>query len=223
MRQVGTIVLDLDRWRARVPPVVLVGVVPPWVNNARHAIDAYWRRHLARAELLARALAERGGAPAGWSWCTGRLRSPPLPYYEARFAPPAGHCRVCSQPVYRYGWHRDLWRDGAPNTRASWHACCSTAFRLWRSPSAYLEQIAERHGGRCAINGVELGPDAEVDHLTPLWRVWRSRASLTWPAMLHYWSLANLHVVSRAAHLRKCAIEAGERAGQGIAFATGPP
>jgi len=34
----------------------------------RLAVDSYWRAHPVRADRLARALACRSGAPAGWRW-----------------------------------------------------------------------------------------------------------------------------------------------------------
>ena len=37
------------------------------------------------------------------------FRSPPAPYREAAFARGPGFCCVCGQPVYRFGWHVDLW------------------------------------------------------------------------------------------------------------------
>src|SRR5713226_8519304 len=61
----------------------------------RRAIDSYWRAHPVRADRLARALAGRSGAPAGWTWRLGdgrkdelpaSFRSPPAPYREAAFA-----------------------------------------------------------------------------------------------------------------------------------------
>src|SRR5215472_7983391 len=39
--------------------------IPPM---PRLAIDSYWRAHPVRADRLARALAGRSGAPAGWTW-----------------------------------------------------------------------------------------------------------------------------------------------------------
>src|SRR5437667_6324942 len=76
----------------------------------RLAVDAYWRAHALRADRLARALAARSGAPAGWTWrlATGQendcendckndrendrendlpntFRLPPAPYREKKF------------------------------------------------------------------------------------------------------------------------------------------
>jgi hypothetical protein len=52
------------------PPAVLARAltrpfIPP---TPRVAIDSYWRAHPIRADRLARALAARSGAPAGWRW-----------------------------------------------------------------------------------------------------------------------------------------------------------
>ena len=83
----------------------------------RLAIDLYWRAHPIRADRLARALAARSGAPKGWTWQLGSngknglpttFRTPPAPYRESAYAPGAGSCCVCGQPVYRFGWHAVL-------------------------------------------------------------------------------------------------------------------
>src|SRR5438128_9596516 len=87
--------------------------IPP---TPRLAIDGYWRAHPLRADRLARALAARSGAPAGWSWRLANSRNgelptsfrvPPAPYREPEFSPGPGFCCVCGQPIYRHGWHAD--------------------------------------------------------------------------------------------------------------------
>src|SRR5580700_12028976 len=50
--------------------------IPP---TPRLAIDTYWRAHPLRADRLARALARKSGAPAGWSWRLGERRKSGLP------------------------------------------------------------------------------------------------------------------------------------------------
>src|ERR1700720_4665197 len=55
------------------PPAVLARAltrpfIPP---TPRLAIESYWRAHPVRADRLARALAARSGAPAGWTWRLG--------------------------------------------------------------------------------------------------------------------------------------------------------
>jgi hypothetical protein len=93
--------------------------VPPM---PRLAIDSYRRGHPIRADRLARSLAARSGAPSGWTWRLGNVResglpttfrTPPGPYRERGFTKGPGFCCVCGQPVYRFGWHIDLW-DTAP-------------------------------------------------------------------------------------------------------------
>src|SRR5215468_12475314 len=92
----------------------------------RLAIDGYWRTHPLRADRLARALAAKSGTPAGWTWRLGEgrnselpksFRLPPAPYRERAHARGGGFCCVCGQPVYRLGWHVDLWGTG-PNPRS---------------------------------------------------------------------------------------------------------
>ena len=93
--------------------------IPPM---PRLAVDGYWRAHPVRADRLARALAARSGAPAGWTWRLGSgrddglaatFRAPPAPFREPAFARGPGACCVCGQPVYRFGWHADLWGCGS--------------------------------------------------------------------------------------------------------------
>ena len=52
---------------------------------------------------------------------------------------------------------------------------------------------------------------AEVDHRTPLFRVWRDHRDLPWPDLLAFWGAPNLQVINRSAHVAKCATEVSER------------
>ncbi|WP_244936527.1 hypothetical protein [Methylobacterium currus] len=211
-------------------------LVPP---TPRLAVESYWRHHILRADRLARALAARSGQPEGWAWRlaageglaetgsgeTGSageglarkglpfsFRMPPAPFREAPHHRGKGHCCVCGQPVYRFGWHRDLWGTGAPNRNASWHAACVAAWKLWIAPSDHVKELKRRQGHRCAESGKRLLRTAEVDHRVPLYRIWREERARPWPELLGYWGLPNLQVVNRAIHAGKCAAEAGERA-----------
>ena len=116
--------------------------VPP---TARLAVDSYWRAHPIRADRLARALAARSGSPSGWTWQLGdnrkhglpaTYRTPPAPYRERAYTQGPGFCCVCGQPVYRFGWHIDLWDSGA-NLNANWHSACVIAWQFWNAPSDY--------------------------------------------------------------------------------------
>ncbi|TGD96103.1 hypothetical protein EU555_25220 [Methylobacterium nonmethylotrophicum] len=140
------------------------------------------------------------------------FRMPPAPFREAPYARGKGHCCVCGQPVYRFGWHRDLWGAGAPNRNASWHAACVAAWKLWTGPSDHVKVLKRRQRHRCAQSGKRLLRSAEVDHRVPLYRIWREERARPWPELLGYWGLPNLQVVNRAIHADKCAVEAGERA-----------
>ena len=191
--------------------------VPP---TPRRAIESYWRAHPLRADRLARALARASGAPEGWSWrldaeperAPGHFRAPPAPYREAAFARGPGACCVCGQPVFRFGWHRDLWADGRPNGRAGWHSACVAAWRFWAAPVDVAPVLKRVQGRRCRESGRRLLRTAEVDHRVPLHRVWRERRDETWPDLLAYWGAPNLQVINRDAHLAKCAREATLRA-----------
>ncbi|WP_245442718.1 hypothetical protein [Methylobacterium terrae] len=197
-------------------------LVPP---TPRLAVESYWRHHILRADRLARALAAEAGGPEGWSWRLGTagenlsetglpfsFRMPPAPFREAPHALGKGHCCVCGRPVYRFGWHRDLWGAGAPNRNASWHAACVAAWKFWIAPADHVKALKRRQGHRCAQSGKRLLRTAEVDHRVPLYRIWREERARPWHELLGYWGVPNLQVINRASHADKCAAEAGERA-----------
>lgn len=186
----------------------------------RRAIDSYWRAHPVRADRLARALAGRSGAPEGWTWrllgserrdgLPATFRIAPTPYRERAFALGPGFCCICGQPVYRLGWHRDLWQRG-PNLNAVWHAACVVAWDLWNGPSDYVRALKRLQRRRCAATGARLWRTAEIDHRVPLFRVWREHRDMAWPSLLSFWGVANLQVINRDVHVAKCAAEAGAR------------
>jgi hypothetical protein len=200
--------------------------IPP---TPRLAVDGYWRAHPLRADRLARALAMRSRAPAGWTWSLGpdgasgassSFRLPPAPFRDARFSRGPGHCCVCGQPVYRLGWHCDLWGSG-PNRNAEWHACCVIAWRLWNAPSDFVQVLKRRQSRRCAQSGERLWKTAEVDHQVPLFQVWQEHRDTAWPVLLAFWGGPNLQVINRDVHVAKCAREAQYR-GQRQAAAAVP-
>jgi hypothetical protein len=183
----------------------------------RLAIDAYWRAHPLRADRLARALAARSETPKGWTWRLGAaaglpatFRAPPAPFREKAHTLGAGFCCVCGQPVYRFGWHSDLWLKG-PNRNAAWHTACVIAWRFWNAPSDHVQMLKRRQARRCAASGERLWKTAEIDHKVPLFEVWRERRQTPWPDLLSYWGLPNLQVINRDAHVAKCAVEASVR------------
>jgi hypothetical protein len=180
----------------------------------RLAVDSYWRNHPVRADRLARALAARSGAPAGWIWrvSEGGLRAPPAPYREKAFARGPGRCCVCGQPVYRFGWHVDLWADGKPNANARWHTCCVVAWKLWTAPRSHLRALRKVQGRLCPATGKRLLKTGEVDHRVALHRVWREHRDKPWPELLAFWGAPNLQVINRDAHASKTWLEARVRA-----------
>jgi hypothetical protein len=126
---------------------------------------------------------------------------------------------MCDQPVYRFGWHVDLWNAGA-NKNANWHcACviaCVIAWEFWNAPSGegpLLRRLQARRlqARRCGQTGERLLKTAEVDHRVLLFRVWSEHRGVPWPKLLGFWGLPNLHVINRDAHAAKCAIEARDR------------
>jgi hypothetical protein len=190
--------------------------VPP---TPRLAIDSYWGAHPLRADRLARALAARSGASSGWTWRLGdsrknglpaTFRAPPAPYRERTFARGPGFCCVCGQPVYRFGWHVDLWDTGA-NKNAVWHSACVVAWQFWTTPSDHARLLRRLQARRCGESGGRLWKSADVDHRIPLFRVWSEYRDTLWPALLDYWGLPNLQVINRTVHVAKCATEAQHR------------
>ncbi len=204
-------------------PVLVHAHVRTWVPALpRTAVDSYWAAHPLRADRLARALAARTGAPSGWTWrlSTGAddglprgLRVPPSPYRETAWRAEPGRCKLCGQPVFRFGWHADLWGDGIPNRRASWHAACAAAWRFWLAPHRQLRLLTRVQKRRCAQTGDRLDRTAEVDHRVPLFAVWRNERERAWPDLLAFWGAPNLRVVGRAVHAEKSAAEATGRRG----------
>lgn len=195
--------------RRRVPPL------------PRLAVASYWTAHPVRADRLCRALAAATGHPEGWTWRVSprpeagaprSLRSPPAPFREAAFSRGPGCCCICGQPVYRFGWHRDLWGDGQPNRRAAWHACCVAAWTLWTDPNGHAPLIRRLARRRCGLTGQQLSRTVEIDHRVPLVTAWRDHRQTPWPALLRFWGIPNLQAVNRDAHRLKSAREAAHRA-----------
>ena len=203
------------------PPAVLARAlsrlfIPP---TPRLAIDLYWRAHPLHADRLARALAARSGSPVGWTWrisqnrktgLPSNFRTPPAPYRERAYSLGPGFCCVCGQPVYRLGWHTDLWAAG-PNKKAVWHCACVVAWEFWNAPSGEVRLLRRLQARRCGQTRKRLWKNAEVDHRIPLFRVWSEHRDVPWPKLLDFWGLPNLQVINRDAHAAKCAIEARHR------------
>ena len=216
------------------PPCVLAHAlrqpfIPP---TQRRAVESYWRHHPLRADRLARALAARSGEPDGWQWRLGSdkasglplsFRTPPAPYREKTFSRGPGHCCVCGQPVYRLGWHQDLWGDGKVNKNATWHAACVVAWQFWTAPSDHLKALKLRQKRKCSTTGRRLLKTAEVDHRVPLYLVWSQNRTRSWPELLGFWGAPNLQVLNKAAHLEKCSVETTERAVQKAATVLSVP
>ncbi|MCW6506768.1 hypothetical protein M8523_01885 [Hyphomicrobiales bacterium BP6-180914] len=215
--------LQLERARPDVfpAPVLVHSLTQSWTPALpRLAVESYWRAHPLRADRLARGLAARSGAPEGWSWRLSRdeetrptsFRLPPAPYREARWDRGPGFCCLCGQMVFRFGWHRDLWQAGAPNTRARWHAACVMAWKLWNAPGEHLRLLSRLQRRRCAVTGKRLLRSAEADHRVPLFSVWRDQRDRPWPELLTFWGFPNLQAINESAHRAKTVLEAKSRA-----------
>src|SRR3954469_17207259 len=87
---------SLARLNKALPDIFPAPVLTHALNRAftppmpRLAVDSYWRAHPVRADRLARVLAARSGAPAGWTW---RLRSGRAKDLPATFRSPAAPYR----------------------------------------------------------------------------------------------------------------------------------
>jgi hypothetical protein len=228
---------SLERLERALPkifpvPVLVHALSRPLVPPLpRLAIDSYWRAHPIRADHLARALAAKTGAPSGWTWTVAgtrehgpshSFRAPPAPYRETQFKLGCGRCCVCGQPVYRFGWHVDLWGTG-PNRKVEWHAACVAAWRLWAAPRSHVQFLKRLQLRRCAQTGKRLTSGAEVDHRIPLHRVWYERSDHEWPSMLAFWGAPNLQVINSDAHAAKCLAEAQARRSKSVAEHSGTP
>jgi hypothetical protein len=215
----------LVRLNKSLPPIFPAAVLRRALGRAfvpptpRLAIDSYWRAHPLRADRLARALAARSGTPSGWTWRIGSgpnsglaatFRAPPAPYRERAFAKGPGFCCVCGQPVYRFGWHADLW-DAGVNRNAAWHCACVIAWQFWNAPSGEARLLRRLQARRCGQSGGRLWKNAEIDHRVPLFQVWREHRETSWPELLGYWGLPNLQAINRDVHAAKCADEARSR------------
>ena len=215
----------LARLKKALPEIFPAPVLTYALNRAfippipRRAIDGYWRAHPVRADRLARALAHKSGTPEGWAWRLASARKtdlpktfrfPPAPYRERAFALGPGFCCVCGQPVFRLGWHADLWDEGR-NRNATWHAVCVAAWNFWSAPSDQVRLLKRIQQRRCGESGKRLLKTAEVDHRVPLFRVWQEHRERPWPELLGFWGMPNLQVINRDAHAAKCAAEAGYR------------
>ncbi len=198
-----------------VPAVVLAHALSArWTpRTLRAAVDLYWRGHPIRADRLARSLARESGAPADWEWRLGEgaasgFRQPPLPWRGIE--PVGGRCVVCGQPVFRLGWHRPI-GSAERLGRAAWHACCVVAWKFWTAPADHRKLLSRLQQRRCAISNLRLLKTAEVDHRTPLFRVWRDHRDMPWPELLGFWGLPNLQVVNRGVHAEKSIAETRDR------------
>jgi hypothetical protein len=117
---------------------------------------------------------------------------------------------VCGQPIYRFGWHADLWDSGS-NKNAAWNCACVIAWQFWNAPSTQVRLLRRLQARRCGETGDRLWRSAEVDHRIPLFQVWSEHRAAPWPELLGYWGLPNLQVINRDSHVAQCATEARGR------------
>ena len=146
----------------------------------------------------------------------------PSPWWPRHTKDP-GHCCVCGQPIFRFGWHRDLWGDRRPNRNATWHSCCVAAWNLWIAPSDHVRHLKVLQKRRCLATGERLLKNAEVDHHVPLFKVWHDYGDRPWPELLAFWGVPNLQVINRSSRVEKCAPQRRESAGAARSSLALPP
>jgi hypothetical protein len=181
------------------------GFILAGAPDSRRSVGAPWR--FAAAPRL------------GWTWRLGdagrdylpsSFRAPPAPFRDPAFARGAGFCCVRGQPVYRFGWHRDLWQRGPtltpPGTRPAWWrgTCGRRQAIIAGCSSVSRATVAPRPaGGSWKTAEVETNRDSQISrirlsdktsrlHRVPLFRVWRELRQTAWPALLDFWGLPNL-------------------------------
>jgi hypothetical protein len=207
---------------AMFPPAVLARAlgrpfIPPTPRLAIES-ESYWAAHPLRADRwrapwpVAQAL-RKVGLGALVTVLEANYRAPsgrPTPYRERRYCLGPGFCCVCGPPVYKLGWHRDLWSAGL-NKNAVWHCACVAAWQFWNAPNSEVGILRRLQRRRCGQTGGRLWKDAEIDHRVALFRVWRDHRDQEWSKLLGYWGLPNLQVINREVHVVKCALEARYR------------
>ena len=141
------------------------------------------------------------------------FRVPPAPYREPGFALGPGSCCICGQPIYRLGWHRDLWSDGKPNVRAKWHACCVAAWKavdLAQRPRGHLACApapALRRHRRASASEQRRSITAR-----PCSRFGATIGKPRGPRSSGFGACRTCQAINRPAHTLKCAAEARDRA-----------
>jgi hypothetical protein len=182
------------------------------------------------AEYTTRQLILKAPIIEGWRWTTSHRRLP-LPFYEDHSLLPAqfGYCRICAGPVFKHNAHF----GDAISKRAYWHAVCLKAFTFWSTPDP--DVLGLRQNWRCNHCGEDLASaptdehrdlirysghfrsTVQVDHVVPLYRVWRDMRGLYWTDLIRFWSSDNLQVLCIPCHQEKSASETTERAKASVA------
>jgi len=187
-------------------------------------VDRYWHRHPVRAFALMRALMRSNPKPyenewpkfvAPSKWCPverkriygtekPKFRIPPQPYKYG--------CPMCGLTRYNLGWHSD-WDGQGMSDRGYWHKACGAAFGMMQAPNSYNKFFKERQNGLCAITGEKLvSNEYNIDHMIPLYRVYRDFGHLPLDEIIGFWGPKNLRAISLEAHKVKNKEEAEERA-----------
>lgn len=186
-------------------------------------VDRYWRKHPVRAFQLMRALMRSNPNPyeRDWpqfvtasKWCAlenkhiygvpkPKFRIPPQPYKYG--------CPMCGLTRYSLGWHTD-WDAKGMSDRGYWHKACAAAFRMMQTPNEFANFFKDRQNNICAITGVSLaGTKYNIDHMIPLYRVYRDFGHLPIDQIVGFWGPKNLRAISLKAHAAKNKHEARER------------
>ena len=142
--------------------------------------------------------------------------------------PPDSGGRMLVRKVHTRGrpMRRCVW-CGQPVRRGRWHTNCVPAYMASRGSVRFVGTTKRLIAGHvCEACGTDMSKNTrdipnrryakrmlhgEVDHRYPIWRARLDQAAGRrgwWKA----WTVANLQILCRDCHLRKCADEAAERA-----------
>lgn len=205
------------------PPV---GVIPDRsYDTPSLRVQRYWYRHPFRAFYLMRALMRENPRPFSREWpemkSNGKTIKTPSGRWEFKISkerpqfrkppqPYLGGCPMCGGVRYNLGWHSD-WDGKGKSKQGWWHQSCSSAYRLMTSPAEFSQVFYDRQGGFCALTNDPLSDSYDIDHIIPLYRVFRDFGHLEQDELIGFWGPGNLRAITKEAHKRKNAYEAAER------------
>lgn len=121
-------------------------------------------------------------------------------------------CPMCGGVRYNLGWHTD-WDGTGKSKTGYWHKACAAAYALMSTPNEYSSFFYTRQDGFCSVTGEELiDGQYQIDHIIPLYRVYRDFGHIPVLELIEFWGPNNLRAITTEAHKDKNRYEARERA-----------